>query len=139
MPSVKIIKNQSPDKGLRESVRLGVEAAEGEAAYYMFFHCDEPFLDTDTVRRIVDEREPGFIVEPCYKNSSDCASGRPGNPCLFSGVFREELLSLREGETPRIIKNRHAKAVKTVEVFNSLTLRDIDNEEDLKSAREALQ
>ena len=124
-PRVRVIKNDAPVKGLRESVRLGVEAAGFSAEYYIFFHCDQPFLDVATVQRILDERNHGCIVEPRYK-------GRPGNPCLFSAVFREELLSLNEGETPRLIKCRHPSALRVVEVFNPLVLEDIDDEETLE-------
>ena len=123
LPEVRVIKNSSPEKGLRESVRLGVEAAE--AGYYMFFVCDQPFLDAATVKLILEAKQPGCIVEPACK-------GRPGNPCLFSEIFREELLSLKEGETPRLVKARHGEALKTVEVPDPLVLEDIDDEETLK-------
>jgi len=123
LPDIKVIKNNDPGKGQRESVRLGVEAADAE--YYMFFVCDQPFLDTATVKRILEERRPGCIVEPSYR-------GRPGNPCLFSGSFRKELLSLGEGETPRLIKERHPEAIRVAELSDPLVLEDIDNREDLE-------
>ena len=122
-PTINVIKNNSSFKGQRESVRLGVEAAM-DAAYYLFFNCDQPFLDDHTVHLIVNERKKGHIVEPRYQ-------GEPGNPCLFSADFREELLSLKEGETPRIIKTRHPEAVKIVEVFSPLVLKDIDDMETI--------
>jgi molybdenum cofactor cytidylyltransferase len=120
---VKVIMNAAPEKGLRESVRLGVEAAG--AGSYLFFHCDMPFLDAVTVLRILDEQRPDCIVEPC-------CGGRPGNPCLFSPVFREELLSLNEGETPKIIKARHPEAIIPLEVSDPLIMEDIDDMETLK-------
>ena len=141
--NVNVIKNGAPEKGLRESVRLGVEAADTAYAAtkdaasvsdtciesYLFFPCDQPFLDVATVRLIIDERVKtggmGCIVEPRYK-------GRPGDPCLFSRDFREELLSLKEGETPRLIKSRHPEALRGVEVLNPLVLEDIDDEESLE-------
>ena len=130
LPSIKVIKNSYPEKGLRESVRLGLEAAmelnAGEAAeYYLFFHCDQPFLDAETVQRIIGEARPSCIVEPRYM-------GKPGNPSLFSAFYYEELLSLKEGETPRVIKLRHPEALRVVEVSDSLVLEDIDDEETLK-------
>ena len=115
---VRALRNAAPEKGRRESVRLGLEAAD--AAYYLFLACDQPFLDALTVQRILDARKPGCIVEPRYQ-------GRPGNPCLFSSAFREELRSLEEGETPRLIKSRHPGAVIGVEVSSSLVLEDIDD------------
>jgi CTP:molybdopterin cytidylyltransferase MocA len=49
-----------------------------------------------------------------------------GSPCIFSAAFRDELLSLSEGEKPRIIKARHPEAVITVEAANPFVLVDID-------------
>ena len=123
LPGVKLIKNSAPDKGRRESVRLGVEAADAD--YYLFFVCDQPFLDGDTVRRILEERQPGCITEPRF-------NGKPGNPCLFSRSFRDELLSLGEGETPRLIKERHPEAIRAVELTNPLALEDVDDAENLE-------
>ena len=122
LSNVRVIKNTAPEKGLRESVRLGVEAAGTDAAFYLFFPCDQPFLDIGTVQGILDVRENGCIVEPRYR-------GKPGNPCLFSAVFREELISLDEGETPRLIKARRPEALRGVEVSNPLIIQDIDDEE----------
>ena len=119
---VRVLKNTAPEKGQRESVRLGVEAAGTEPEYYLFFPCDQPFLDAETVRLILNARAPGCIVEPR-------CNGRPGNPCLFSAAFREELLSLNDGETPRLIKTRHPQALRGVEIPNPLALEDIDDEE----------
>jgi len=125
LPKVTVVRNASPEKGLRESVRLGVEAAGMGAAYYLFFPCDQPFLDAGTVREILAAGKAGCIVEPRYR-------GRPGNPCLFSAAFREELISLGEGETPRLIKTKNPEALRGVEVSNPLVLRDIDDEETFK-------
>jgi len=122
--AVRVLENTAPEKGLRESVRLGVEAAGTEPEYYLFFPCDQPFLDAATVRLILEARESGRIVEPRYGD-------RPGNPCLFSSAFRKELLSLNEGETPRLIKTRHPQALRGVEIANPLALEDIDDEETL--------
>ena len=123
--TVRLVKNPSPEKGQRESVRLGTEAAGPTVDYYLFVPCDQPFLDAATVRQILDKGLPGRIVEPRYR-------GRPGNPCLFSSAFREELLSLGEGETPRLIKARRPEAVIGVDILNPLALEDIDDEETLE-------
>jgi molybdenum cofactor cytidylyltransferase len=121
LKKIKVIKNITPEKGRRESVRLGLEAANANTPYYLFFTCDQPFLDTDTVQQIIKARRHGCIVEPHYQ-------GRQGNPCLFSSVFREELLSLKQGETPRLIKERHLEAIINVEISNPLALEDIDDQ-----------
>ena len=131
LEAVKVVSNAAPEKGQRESVRLGVEAVGRDVGYYFFFPCDQPFLDVETVRRILDAREHGCIVEPRFR-SKPRTPRLPGSPCIFSAVFRDELLSLAEGETPRQIKRRHPEALRGVDISNPLTLEDIDDEKTLK-------
>lgn len=128
---LELIRNTAPEKGQRESVRLGVEAAgaalgpQRDAAWYLFLPCDQPLLDAATLRLILDARQPGRIVEPRFQ-------GEPGNPCLFSAAFHDELISLGEGETPRLIKARHPEAVIPLEISNAPALADVDRPEDLE-------
>jgi molybdenum cofactor cytidylyltransferase len=121
---VTLIRNNTPEKGQRESARLGVEAAV-PADYYFFFPCDQPFLDTETVRLILAARKPGCIVEPYFKGGEENSSLQ-GSPALFSAAFRDELLTLKEGEKPRVIKARYPEAVIRVDIKNHLALLDID-------------
>jgi CTP:molybdopterin cytidylyltransferase MocA len=120
---VKVIQNDKPEQGQRESIRLGVSASQG--AYYMFFPCDQPLLEADTVRGLLDLRRPGCIVQPAFK-------GIPSTPTLFSATFRDELLSLAPGAHPRDIKRRHPEAVITRILTDASSLRDIDDPEILK-------
>ncbi|MDR1251729.1 MAG: nucleotidyltransferase family protein [Treponema sp.] len=127
---VTLIRNAAPQKGQRESVRLGVEAAgavpSGKPVYYLFFSCDQPLLDSGTVRRILKARRPGRIVEPRFQD-------KPGNPCLFADAFRDELAALKPGENPRAIKARHPGAVIAVTVSNPFALIDIDEPAGLRA------
>jgi molybdenum cofactor cytidylyltransferase len=110
LAGVQVIRNAASDKGQRESIRLGVEAAESPKrsfagqpsvpGYYFFFPCDQPFLDAETLSRILEARRPGHIVQPFYR-------GVKGSPVLFSRDFREELLTLAPGEHGRDIITRH--------------------------------
>lgn len=111
---VTVLRNEHPERGRRESIRLGLEAAEGGnpspgAEYYVFFPCDQPLLDAAAVRRIVEARRPGGIAVPCYR-------GEPGSPVLFSARFRDELLALAEGEQGRDIIRRHPESLISVEI-----------------------
>jgi molybdenum cofactor cytidylyltransferase len=121
---VRVIKNEHALGGQGESIRLGVAASD--AAYYLFFPCDQPLLDQDTVLRLLAVRKPGCIVQPAFQ-------GVPGNPVLFSQVFREELLALGSGEQGRDIKQRHPDSVITVELKGQTPLLDIDYPETLES------
>jgi molybdenum cofactor cytidylyltransferase len=127
---VTLVFNPDPEKGQGESARLGVAAAaasttkasdDAEAEYYLFLTCDQPLLDADTVRLLLEAARPGCIVEP----------GSHHSPSLFSAVFRNDLLALKPGELPRLIKSRHPHSVITVETINPLLLADVDTQEDL--------
>jgi molybdenum cofactor cytidylyltransferase len=125
------IRNDHPERGQRESIRLGLMAAGGcsegsgdcggvkyggglggKAEYYLFFPCDQPLLDAAAVRRIIEARRPGCIVQPYYR-------GEPGNPVLFSSVFREELLNLAQGERGRLVIGRHRENLIKLELTES--------------------
>jgi molybdenum cofactor cytidylyltransferase len=132
---VTVIYNPAPEKGQGESVRLGVLAAdeatgasclaENEPVYYFFLPCDQPLLDIAALRLILDAACPGCIVTPQIK-------GRPFSPCLFSATFRDELLALKPGEYPRMLKSRHPQSIITVEPDNPALFADIDTPGDLK-------
>ncbi|MDR0377500.1 MAG: nucleotidyltransferase family protein [Spirochaetaceae bacterium] len=134
-PPLEVIRNNAPEKGRRESVRLGVAAALQAAscpapsgagnAYYAFFPCDQPFLNAATVQRVLDARRPGCIAEARFH-------GKPGNPAVFSDFFRNELLTLEEGETPKHIKHRHSGRIIPVELPSARPLLDIDSRQDLR-------
>jgi probable selenium-dependent hydroxylase accessory protein YqeC len=119
------VHNAAPEKGQRESIALGIEAAdaafppqEGRERYYMFFPCDQPFLDRAALNLLLQARKPGRIVQPCYR-------GERGSPVLFSGRFRDELKALEAGMHGRDVIARHPDCVTRVEVFSPLT--DIDS------------
>ncbi|MDR1957214.1 MAG: nucleotidyltransferase family protein [Treponema sp.] len=121
---VTVIHNRRPEQGQRESIRLGVSASAG--AYYMFFPCDQPLLDGDTIRRLLALRRAGCIVQPAF-------AGVPGTPAIFSASFREELLSLGPEAHPRDIKRRHPEAVLTLPLAEASALMDIDEPDMLKA------
>ena len=118
----RVIRNNAPERGMCESIRLGAEASSAE--FYCFFQCDQPLLDASAVRKLLAAAKPGAIAEPV-------AGGRRRSPSLFSKAFREELLSLRDGEGGSIIKERHGDAVVSV-VFDDVAIfADIDTPEGL--------
>jgi molybdenum cofactor cytidylyltransferase len=126
----RVIRNGAPEKGQRESIRLGLEAAErfAPSAYYMFFPCDQPFLDALTVGLILEARQYGRIVQPrCL--------GEKGSPVLFCRSFRDELLNLAPGEHGRDIILMHPGRLVTVDIPRPSgmpsPLTDIDDPETL--------
>jgi molybdenum cofactor cytidylyltransferase len=111
LSGLQTVRNNAPEKGQRESIRLGLEAAWAFAApaYFMFFPCDQPFLDAGTAGLILGARQPGRIVQPrCL--------GEPGSPVLFCRSFRDELLSLGQGGHGRDVILRHPGDLITIDI-----------------------
>ncbi|MDR1863033.1 MAG: nucleotidyltransferase family protein [Treponema sp.] len=109
LPGIRVIRNGAPEKGQRESIRAGVEAAGEAAAYYMFFPCDQPFLDAASAGLVLEARRQGAIVLPRCRNER-------GSPVLFCRTFRDELLNLAPGEHGRDILARHPDRLIMVDI-----------------------
>jgi len=128
---VTAVYNPAPEKGQGESARLGLTAAAqiaavtGGAEYYMFFPCDQPLLNADTVKLLLDAARPGCIVEPANP-------GGNRSPSVFCASFRDELLALKQGEHPRLLKERHKPSLIMVETVDPSLLVDIDTFEDME-------
>jgi len=114
--------NEAPERGQRESIRLGVSASNAD--YYLFLACDMPRLTPATLRRVIEARRPGRIVEARR-------GGQPANPSLWSAAFREELLALGPGEKGRDLKARYRDRVIGVEAGDPWELEDVDTPEGL--------
>lgn len=117
--------NDNPARGQCESIRLGVLAADAD--YYMFFPCDQPFLEEEVLQKLIEAAKPGCIVVPQI-------DGMFTSPTLFSAVFREELLSLPDGTAGKAVMRTHPQAVIRLPLQDPAAFADIDTLEDLRQA-----
>ena len=115
----KVVKNKYPNRGISESIKLGIKNCE-ESEGYMFFVGDQPLLDKKDIEKLIDvfNEDTSFIVIPKYKN-------RFGNPVIYPKKYKEDILNL-EGDKggKSIIKS--SDKIKYVDVCEN-TLFDIDN------------
>lgn len=121
---IKVIKNENADKGISESIKLGVVHAE-ETEGYMFFTADQPFLDMDTVKGLIQK----FIENPDYIIVPRC-EGRRGNPVIFPHRLKEDFLQLQGDVGGKVIINKYLNKVKFLEIQDSTRLFDIDTNEN---------
>ena len=122
--NLKVIKNENANKGISESIKLGVMNAT-QTDGYMFFTADQPFLDIDTIKELIYEfrENSNYIIVPMCE-------GRRGNPVIFPCVFKEDFLQLDGDVGGKIIINKNLDKVKFVEIHDSAKLFDIDTNEN---------
>lgn len=121
---IKVIKNENAHRGISESIKLGVKAA-GETEGYMFFNCDQPFLNKETVEILVKEfkKHSHCIIIPLCK-------GKRGSPVVFPYMYKEDFLALQGDVGGKVVINKNLHRVKYVEVEDGMSLLDVDTEED---------
>lgn len=123
--NITVVLNPGNIEGISSSIRLGVQNC-GNCDGIMFFTADQPFLDIDTIRILVDafERENKIIVPRCC--------GKPANPVIFPIRYRDSLLSLKGDEGGKKIYRSVPKDVSFVDFENEILFSDIDTREDMK-------
>lgn len=120
----RVVKNYHPERGISESLRLGLEAEE-ESDGCCFMVCDQPLLKKETV---------DLLFNNFRKNQNQiylCGDGlRRGNPVLFPKEFFPELLQLRGDSGGKQIIKKYPDRVSEVLVRDKTELYDIDSVED---------
>ena len=122
--NITVIKNNNSDLGQSESIKLGVKEANPENDF-MFFCGDQPFLDKDSINKLIEESrkcEENIII-PKVKE-------KYGNPVIFPRRFKYELENLKGDIGGKQIINNNKKIVKYIEIDNELFLKDIDTIEE---------
>ena len=119
---IHIIDNKKSEKGQSESIKMGLKTL-GKCDGYMFFSCDQPFLTSDTIKKILQNFKTKGITIPEY-------NGKRSLPVIFGENFKDELLKL-EGDTGgKTVISNHQDKIKIVEIENSDEGKDIDTKED---------
>jgi molybdenum cofactor cytidylyltransferase len=119
-----VIINENADKGISESIKLGVRNAK-ETKGFMFFMADQPFLDVDTVKGLNHEFEENLdsIIIPRFDDKN-------GSPVTFPSIFKEDFLRLEGDVGGKVIINKNLDKVKFVEVKDNAKLFDVDTNEN---------
>lgn len=99
------VHNADAAEGIAASVRHGVRAAQ-DADWLAFFTADQPDLRAETVREFLHQ-----AIRSGKTLASVASDGQPGNPTLFSGTWREQLLQLSGDTGGRKIMKQHPNDV----------------------------
>lgn len=128
-PRVKAIKNNSPEKGMSESIKQGIKAS-GDCDAYMFFVGDAPLIKEKTIEKMLsafkglDQSKAPILCPVC--------EGQRGNPVIFSKQYHEALLNLTGDTGGRQIIARYKDCVVTYPITHQEELMDIDTVLDYK-------
>lgn len=128
MVTIKAVKNNHPEAGVSESIKLGIKASKPCDAY-MFFVGDAPLIKEETIQKMIKtyealEGREGAILCPYYE-------GERGNPVIFGKVYKEALLQLTGDEGGKQIIRKHPENIVKYEVSHKKELFDIDTQQDL--------
>ncbi len=124
-----VVMNNEPELGISHSMQLGIEAA-GNADAYMFCVCDQPWLTSATIKKLLD------TFETCGRGIVSLSwNGRMSNPKIFSSRYRDELMNLSGDTGGRQIIASHSDDLLLVEAADEIETIDIDTNESLELQR----
>ncbi|MCH4886130.1 nucleotidyltransferase family protein [Acidaminobacter sp. JC074] len=123
----KVIYNDHPERGMSESIKLGIKAAK-DCSGYMIFLGDQPTLSRKVVEEIKKEAEryPDKIVIPYYRNIK-------GHPIYIPCAFKEDLIHLEGDIGARDIIKKNSHLVIRLDLDDETS--DIDTIENLEEFR----
>ncbi|RAU22318.1 nucleotidyltransferase family protein [Paramagnetospirillum kuznetsovii] len=123
-PTVQVIRNPDPGRGMASSLVLGVESLPADAQAVVVLLADMPLVTAGHVAALAAAFDPRGIVVPI------CA-GRRGNPVLLGRSFFPEIVGLTGDKGARGLMARHADAVVELDMDRAV-LVDVDTPEDLR-------
>lgn len=121
--------NAAAAEGIAASVRLGAAALEGLDGA-LFAVCDQPFLTTESISRLLKSFE-----ESPQKIHALSWEGQRGNPVLFPAALFSELRALTGDVGGGRVVKRHPERLVLVEAASPRELADVDRPEDLPTPR----
>ena len=126
---VKIEVNPIYHQGMSTSIIAGLKLVDDGARAVMLALADQPFIDSQTINRLIDEfcdHNKGIVI-PTYQS-------RRGHPIIFAIKYKEELSSLKGDIGGRQIMEHHPDDVLEVAVDSPGINIDIDTTDDYNSS-----
>ena len=135
---VKVIFNPNFENGMTSSIQAGVNAASEQSAGFMICLSDMPLIQAVDYQYLVDvfldkiQSEPRVIVQPIFE-------GKPGNPVIFSNIYKPDILALDFPEGCKPIVQANRAYVQQVNINTDAVLRDADTEDDFEQLNRKLE
>ena len=126
---IQIVMNENSELGISHSIKLGINE-DIEADAYMFMVCDQPFISLKSMENLIERFIKSNKGMACVEHN-----GSLGNPTIFSGKYKHELLSLNGDVGGKTIMKKHLDDLEKVQIIHEVELMDIDTKEELELLR----
>lgn len=127
--SIQSVYNPEWEKGMTGSIQVGIRASSSESRGYLICQGDMPDILVSTFNKLNDEflahNDDHQILLPAFKK-------KRGNPVLFGGIFRPEILDHSEPEGCRSLVKKYHSRVSIVDVDDPGILKDIDTPKEFQ-------
>jgi molybdenum cofactor cytidylyltransferase len=124
-----VVHNPCPDDGQVSSQRLGLAALNPNLDAVLVALADQPLINEQDITSIIGafkKRPEGTaVVVPRV-------AGQPGNPVIFSGAVREQILSGESNVGCRQWRSRYPQAVHHLDTDSQRFIVDVDTLEDVE-------
>ena len=107
------------------SLQLGLQNQKAACEATIICLGDQPQIESRSVRAVCEayQKSKSNLVVPSYQN-------RRGHPWLVAKPLWNEILNMKENQTPRDFLNAHANEIEYVNVDTHTILQDLDTPED---------
>jgi molybdenum cofactor cytidylyltransferase len=126
-PRVEVVENTAWAEGMASSLRRGLRAFPDAEAVIVALG-DQPGLDPDVVRRLIEELRSGAVL------AVPVADGQKGHPVLFSRELFPEILALSGDVGAREVVRRHWSRAARVP---ATSLADLDTVQEYEAFRDS--
>jgi len=126
-----IVLNSEYRSGMSSSIKKALHQISSEELEGFFVILgDQPFINPSLLYKMLKAFTPGKreIVVPFYKD-------KQGNPVLFDGYWKEELIGLTGDIGGRVLIKTHPERIKKVKIPDESILLDIDREKDYEKIK----
>ncbi|MBI6852976.1 nucleotidyltransferase family protein [Pseudomonas cichorii] len=125
VPDVGIVRSEQADQGMGHSLASGIEALMPSPAIAVaILLADMPWLQTSTLRSLVQLADPQRIAQPVH-------AGQRGHPVVIGRQFWPELLLLEGDQGARTLLTANASVCDLMATDDRGTVRDVDTPEHL--------
>jgi len=121
-----ILENPYPQRGMSESIKIGVRAAFKDSDGVMMIPGDQPLVTVKHLKDVLEKFESsnlGIAATSCGKEIR--------NPAIFSIKYYEDLMELNGDSGGRKLFEKHRDDLITVELEDCRMLEDLDYPDDL--------